>query len=159
MIRIILLMTLALLSQPAAADGVYKCSSGGKVSYADRPCTNGTATRLPPPAAVGVAPPEANAVTTRDARTLVEFEKLRMAREKEQAREIARQQARDEAKTERERQRQVRAASARRKTCDKLRLRRKWAVEDVAHASGKAQEAARRKAKRQAEALAVECPA
>jgi len=156
MIQFLLLMTFTMLSSLAAAQGVYKCSAGGKTSYADRPCAEGHVTRLPDaPASVGVALPEANAVATRDARTLVEFEKLRIAREREQARE----QARNEAHVERERQRHVRAASARRKSCDKLRLRHKWANEDLARANGKAQDAARRKARRQAEAMAVECPA
>ena len=159
MIQFLLLMTFTMLSSLAAAQGVYKCSAGGKTSYADRPCAEGHVSRLPPPlpvsAAAGVALPEANAVATRDARTLVEFEKLRIAREREQARELAR----NEARTERERQRQVRAASSRRKSCDKLRLRHKWAKEDLARANGKAQDAARRKARRQAEAMAVECPA
>lgn len=154
MMRLFLLITLSLLCQAASADGVYKCSAGGKISYADRPCAEGQSTRLPPPAA-GVTPPEASAVATRDARTLVEFEKLRLAREKEKARE----QNREEARAERSRQQRARAALAHRKTCDKLRLRRKWADEDALRAGGKAHDAARRKARRQAEALAVECPA
>jgi hypothetical protein len=149
-----LLVALSVPWPIAAAQGVYKCSAGGKISYADRPCGEGQSTRLPPPAA-GVAPPEAGAVATRDARTLVEFEKLRLAREKEQARE----QNREQARAERSRQQRTRAALAHRKTCDKLRLRRKWADEDAARAGGKAYDIARRKARRQAEALAVECPA
>jgi hypothetical protein len=157
-LSVTLLLSLSLPWRAAMADGVYKCKTGAKVSYADRPCTDGIATRLPPPAA-GVALPEANAVATRDARTLVEFEKLRLAREDRQARDKARLQAREEARDERNRQQRARAALAHRKTCDKLRLRRKWAEEDLAHAGAKAHEAARRKARRQAETLAVECPA
>jgi len=153
-----LLVSLSVLWSVASADGVYKCSAGGKISYADRPCAEGQSTRLPPPAA-GVTPPEASAVATRDARTLVEFEKLRLAREDKIAREKAREQNREEARAERGRQQRARAALAHRKTCDKLRLRRKWADEDAARAGGKAHDAARRKARRQAEALAVECPA
>lgn len=162
MIRLFLLFTLLLaysLTWPVAmAQGVYKCDAGGKLSYADRPCTEGVSTRLPPPA-VGVDLPDKSAVATRDARTLVEFDKLRLAREDKLAREKAREQAREDARTERSRQQRARAALAHRKTCDKLRLRRKWAEEDLARAGGKAQEAARRKARRQAEAMAVECPA
>ena len=97
--------------------------------------------------AAGVTPPEASAVATRDARTLLELEKLRIAREKDEARE------------QRDQGRQARAAQVRHKTCARLRLRHKWAQEDLARADGKSQEAARRKARRQAEALAVECPA
>jgi len=158
LLSVTLLVALTLPWQPAAAQGVYKCNAGGKLSYADRPCTEGISTRLPPPAA-GVDLPDKNAVATRDARTLVEFEKLRLAREDKLAREKARTQAREEARDERKRQQRARAALAHRKSCDKLRLRRKWAEEDALRAGGKAQEAARRKVRRQAEALAVECPA
>jgi hypothetical protein len=139
--------TLCTLCQPAAAQGIYKCSSaGGKVSYGDRPCVEGAGKRLPPVDA-GVSPPEASAVATRDARTLLALEKLRMAREKDEARERNAQA------------RQARAAGARRKTCDKLRLRHKWAAEDLARANGTSREPARLKVRRQAETLAVECPA
>ena len=140
----------AMLAGDGAAQPIYKCSSGGKVSYGDRPCPGGAGTRLPPPE-TGVTPPEASAVATRDARTLLELEKLRIAREKAQEKEDARAQ-RAQART-------ARAAYARRKSCDKLRLRHKWAEEDLARAGGQAQDAARRKLRRQAETLAVECPA
>jgi hypothetical protein len=150
MIRFCSVVAMSVLCQATLAQTVYKCSADGKPSYSDRPCAHGPSVALPPPAA-GVAPPEAGAVATRDARTLLELEKLRMARDKEQA------------QAQREQQKLARAASARRKTCDKLRLRRKWAEEDLAraqtHAKPEAREAARLKARRQAEALAVECPA
>jgi hypothetical protein len=155
MMRCAVLFTLCLLAQAilvraAAAQPVYKCSAGGKISYGDRPCPGG-GTRLPPPPEVGVTPPEASAVATRDARTLLALEKLRIAREAARDKEDARaRQA--QART-------ARAAHARRKSCDKLRLRHKWAEEDLARADGKAQDAARRKLRRQAETLAVECPA
>lgn len=158
MIRLFLLISLFLAWPAASAQGIYKCNAGGKISYADRPCLAGTSTRLPPPPS-GVDLPDKNAVATRDARTLVEFEKLRLAREDKLARDKAREQAREEARVERSRQQRARAALAHRKTCDKLRLRRKWADEDALRAAGKAHDAARRKARRQAEALAVECPA
>jgi len=146
MVRLLVLFSFCMLSQLAAAQTVYKCGSGGRVSYGDRPCADGGGQRLAPPAA-GVDLPEVNAVTTRDARTLLQLEKLRIAREKDEAREL------------REQQKLARAAVARRKTCDKLRLRHKWAQEDMARANGKAQDAARIKLRRQAEAMAVECPA
>lgn len=146
MIRPLLLIALCLLCHCAGAQAIYKCSDGGKISYGDRPCAAGTATRLPPPAA-GVTPPEASAVATRDARTLLELEKLRIAREKQSEAE------------ERRQDKLARAAQARRKTCAKLRLRHKWAEEDAARGQGKAREAALLKARRQRETMAVECPA
>jgi hypothetical protein len=145
MIRLCLFLAAGLLAQAASAQAVYKCGAAGAISYSDRPCADGRGTRLPPPAA-GVALPEANTAAARDARTLLELEKLRLARE------------RDAARAEREQQKLARTASARRKGCDKLRLRHKWAQEDVARAHGNALDAARLKAKRQGEALAVECP-
>jgi hypothetical protein len=87
-----------------------------------------------------------------DARTLLEADKLRFARDKE----LARTQAREE----RDRSRSARSAQARRQKCDKLRLRHKWAEEDLAHTvHGPAHDRARTKLRRQAENLAVECPA
>jgi len=144
------MLALATPAQAAAAQPVYKCGSGGKVSYGDRPCPGGGGTRLPPPE-VGVTPPEASAVATRDARTLLALEKLRIAREKAQEK--------DDMRAQQAQARTARAAHARRKSCDKLRLRHKWAEEDLARAGGKARDAARRKLRRQAETLAVECPA
>jgi len=135
-----------MLCQLAGAQGIYKCSAGGKVSYGDRPCADGSGRRMPPPDA-GVTPPEASAVATRDARTLLELEKLRIAREKEAARE------------DRLQARRASVAGAQRKNCAKLRLRHKWATEDLARANDKSREAARLKVRRQAETLAVECPA
>jgi hypothetical protein len=154
MIRFLFLTACALLCQPVLAQAVYKCSANGKLSYSDRPCAHGRSVELPPPAA-GVAPPGANAEATQDSRTLLEVEKLRIAQQKERQKENERQAARDE----RERQKLARASQTRRKACDKLRLRHKWAEEDLARASSQTREAARLKVRRQAEALAVECPA
>ena len=130
----------------ALADPVYKCTDGDRTTYADRPCAQGRATELPPPPA-GIRPEGAESVPTRDARTLLELEKLRMAREREQER------------AERADARQARAAAARRKTCARLALRRKWAEEDVARTHGRARAAAARRLARARDAMAVECPA
>ena len=83
----------------------------------------------------------------RDARTLLELEKLRMAREKEQART-----ARADAHA-------GRAAATHRKQCERVRLRHRWATEDVARLAGRARVAAQRRVKRAQEAMTVECPA
>jgi hypothetical protein len=94
-----------------------------------------------------------------DARTLLELEKLRIARDKDLARAQARAQARDDRET-RDRARRERTAQVRRQKCDKLRLRHKWTEEDLARAvHGPAHEALRIKLRRQQETLAVECPA
>lgn len=129
----------------ALAQPVYKCTHDGRTTYADRPCAEGKSVELPPTA--GIRPEGAETVTTRDARTLVELEKLRLAREQEQHR-VDRADARD-----------ARAAAAHRKQCARLRLRRQWAEEDVARLTGRARVAAQRRAQRAREAMAVECPA
>ena len=68
-----------------------------------------------------------------------------------------------------DRVRAARAAARQREKCERLRLKQKWAADDVARvereAGGVARvergatHSARLKAQRQAEALAVECPA
>ena len=142
--RLFPLLAACLLSN-ALAQPVYKCTQGGKTTYADRPCAAGTSVELPAPA--GVSPEGAETVATRDARTLVELEKLRIAREKEQRRA-------DKADA-----RTARAAAAHRKQCARLYQRKRWADEDTARLTGRGRVAAQRRAKRAQEALAVECPA
>jgi hypothetical protein len=144
MMRFLPLLAACLLTN-ALADPVYKCTQDGRTSYSDRPCAHGKSVELPPP--VGIRPDGAEAVPTRDARTLLELEKLRIAREQEQER-IDRADAS-----------QARAAATHRKQCARLNLRKRWAEEDVARLTGRAKVAAQRRAKRAGEALAVECPA
>lgn len=137
---------------PAAAFGqsVYKCTVDGKTSYADRPCAQGRSKVLPPPA--GISAGDTMGPQGGDARMLLEMEKARIASDEARTRV--------QAKEERAQARLARGAKARRQKCDKLRLRRKWADEDLARtAHGPKHEAARLKARRQAEILAVECPA
>jgi hypothetical protein len=138
------LLATCLLST-ALAQPVYKCTQDGKTTYADRPCAAGRSSLLPPPA--GIRPEGAETVATRDARTLVELEKLRIARDQEQRR-IAKADARA-----------ARAATGHRKQCERLQLRKRWADEDAARLTGRARVAAQRRSTRAREALAVECPA
>ncbi len=145
MMRLLPLLAACLLTN-ALADPVYKCTQHGKTSYSDRPCAQGKSVALPPEP-VGIRPEGAESVTTRDARTLLELEKLRIARAKEQER-IDKTDAR-----------QARSAATHRKQCARLNLRKRWAEEDVARLAGRAKVAAQRRAKRATEALAVECPA
>jgi hypothetical protein len=147
-LRLVLpLIVICFSSVSARAEAVYKCSADGKTSYSDRPCAHGASKAMPPPPA-GISAADTLGPQGGDARTLLELEKARIAREKNTVRE------------ERAQARLARAAHARHQKCDKLRLRRKWAEEDLARTvHGPAHEAARIKARRQAESLAVECPA
>jgi hypothetical protein len=147
MLRLFSSLAACLVCTSLQAQAVYKCSADGKTSYSDRPCAAGTSKALPPPPA-GISLSDTLGPQGGDARTLLELEKARIAREKDQARQ------------EREQARLGRSAQVRRQKCDKLRLRHKWAGEDLARTShGPKHEAARIKLRRQAETLAVECPA
>jgi hypothetical protein len=140
-----------------AADPVYKCRFDGKTAYSDRPCSEGEQIPMPP-LAIGVDLPGKNTPATNDARTLLKIEKLRIAQEKE-AERLRQARLKREYQEQRQAERGERLAANRRRQCDKLRLRSKWAAEDAARAPGPQREAALRKARRQAETLAVECPA
>jgi len=133
---------LCALAQAAGAQTVYKCTVDGRVSYGERPCAAGTTSELrAPPAPVGT-----------NAAKELERDKARLAAlQKERAVEGARE--------EKERVRAARAAEATRQKCERLRLQVKWAEEDAARAGKEASASARLKARRQAESLAVQCPA
>jgi hypothetical protein len=151
MLRLAALLATFVAFTNVHAQTVYKCKTDGKTSYSDRPCAQGVSHALPPPPA-GISAADTMGPQGGDARTLLEADKLRFAREKE----LARAQALEE----RDRKRNAHAALARRQKCDKLRLRHKWAEEDLAHTvHGPAHDSARTKLRRQAENLAVECPA
>ena len=140
--RIMAMIAAGVLAGGAAAQPVYKCSAGGKVSYAAHPCANGTVTALAVPPAADAS--DAAAQLERDKARLAELETRRNARQQLDDREAARA---------------ARAAAAQHRKCERLRLKAKWAGEDLARAGREAANAARLKAQRQAEALAVECPA
>jgi hypothetical protein len=147
MMRFLFLVAASAFSAGLHAQDVYKCSADGKTSYGDRPCAHGAAKPLPPPPA-GMSISDQMGPQDGDARALLELEKARIARE-----QAAEKQGRVEV-------RQARAAQAQRKKCDKLRLRRKWADEDLARMPhGPRHEAARIRLRRRLETLAVECPA
>jgi hypothetical protein len=145
MMRVLLILAACLLPAVSTAQSVYKCTVDGKTSYADHPCAHGASKPLPPPS--GISPADTMGPQGGDARALLELEKARIARDKAQARE------------DRVQAKSARTAQARRQKCDKLRLRQKWTEEDLARTvHGPKQEAARIKARRQRETLAVECP-
>ena len=140
-------LCLASFSNGAAADTIYKCSEGGRPSYSDRPCG---------PAAVILkvqAQPATSEALQRLARERALLQEIEDARADGDKREA--QQLRESERA----QRAASAASAERRRCDKRRLQRKWLDEDSARAGGDEGERARLKARRQAEVLAVECPA
>ena len=131
------------LSGSASAQ-VYKCIENGKVSYAQAPCPGAQVTQLSVPPAPAAAQSPRNAELQRQARLA---DQLASARQKR------------EAQDERETLRARREAAQYRQKCEKLRLRKRWADEDLAGArDSKAVAPLRKKAVRAAEALKVECP-
>lgn len=127
----------------ALAGAVYKCTADGKVSYSDVPCAaSATATTLEAPAA-----PPADAAAGAELR-----------RQQKQADTLQKARLKREEREERESARAARDAAARRKKCDQLRLKKRWADEDARRAAGPATEAARLRAQRAGEAMALECP-
>jgi hypothetical protein len=125
------------------AQDIHKCTLGGKISYSDRPCPAAataasvlTAPAAPPP------DPRAAANLARTRKEALALEKARLAREDKQDRADARA---------------AQAASVQRRKCDKLRLNRQWADDDVRRATAATIDSARLKAQRAADTLAVEC--
>ena len=135
-------LMLCALVQAASAQTIYKCTVGGKVSYGEQPCAHGKATAL----AVPPAPDSSGAAE------MLKQEKARLLA-------FQKERAAVEAREERDSQRAARAAAGPRHQGERLRLQGKWAQEDAARADKATLAAARLKAKRQAEALAVQCPA
>jgi hypothetical protein len=142
MLRHLPILTLGVLCQAAAADTIYKCAEGGRISYSDRPCGRAAVALAVPDAPI--PDPEAAARLESARATLQQIDKERAARELAEERDAARAR---------------REAAGQRRRCDKLRLNSKWAEEDLRRSGGDALERARIKARRQAEAVAVECPA
>ena len=126
----------------ASAQTMYKCMVDGKPSYGDRPCTNGVASEL------ALAPtPAADPDTA-----------ARLARQHALAQQLTLRDVLADAAERQEQQRARRAAASQKIKCERLRLRQQWAREDVRSASKNASASFERKARRQAQAMALECP-
>ncbi len=138
MLRFMLIGLLLSFSAPALA--VYKCESGGKVSYSDTPCPDGKE--------IVVEPVQASEAS-RAAKQLT--------REKKQLKRLESERHRDEAKVHSARQRAAKRQAALHKKCTSLARRERWAREDAAAATGKAANRAKLKARRAAERYEEEC--
>ncbi len=144
--RTILSFALACLVNASAMAGtIYKCVENGKTSYADQPCG-----KHPVALDLRVAPAAPGEAAERLARSKAYLAGVEAERAEEEQRA---------ARAARAAQRAQRDALVERKRCDKLRLQTRWAEEDSRRASRSEAERERIKARRQAEALAVECPA
>jgi hypothetical protein len=138
MLRTLLLLILATLAAPALA--VYKCESGGKVTYSDEPCPGGKVMEL------GNTQPQ-------DAAAM----KKQLAEEKKKSSQLEKERHHREAVEEKERLRTAHTAAAKQKRCSLLARRKRWADEDVAATAGKSADRARLKARRVSEQFDAEC--
>ena len=149
LMRFAFVLTYLLCAAAQAAQPVYKCRTDGKLSYSDRPCPDGQGQALPP-APAGIPVGDTAGVATGDSRTLLELEKVRTERARQEA--IENREQRAQARAGRVTVRQI-------QRCDKLRLQHKWLQEDLAEAHTRSQQAAAAtRLKRQADTMAVECP-
>lgn len=140
-----LLMVVVLWAATAAAlaQNLHKCTLDGKVSYSDTPCPAGAqAATLEAPAA-----PKPDTTTARD-----------LKRQQKQAGALEKARLRQQERDDRESARAAQAAAVQRRKCEKLKLNKRWADEDARRATGQATEAARLRAQRAGEAMALECP-
>ncbi|CAN7299894.1 DUF4124 domain-containing protein [Pseudoduganella sp. LjRoot289] len=137
-----LLLTVA-ASAPAPAQTVHKCTVDGKVTYAEQPCQGGQASVI----AVPDAPAQDKAAPADLTRLKKQADALELARhKKEDADERA-----DAAAS--------RTLAKRHQTCEKLKLEKKWADEDMRRAQPQHEERARIKAQRAGEKLKLSCGA
>jgi len=141
--KLLIVVVLWAAAMAAYAQSVYKCTVDGKVSYSDAPCPAGAqAATLDAPAA-----PKADPAAVRD-----------LKRQQKQASALEKARLKQQERDERESARAAQVAAVQRKKCDKLKLNKRWADEDARRATGQATEAARLRAHRAGEAMALECP-
>ncbi len=135
---------LALHASPVVqAQALQRCVQDGKVSYTDQACPAGaTSSTLAAPATTSADPAAAH----------------ELARQAAKAAQLQKQRELRERREERDDERSIAAARTLRKKCDKLHLAQRWAEEDVNRAPTAQREAAQLKARRAAEAVALECP-
>lgn len=134
----LLLGAMLCLGNPAFA--VYKCESGGTITYADTPCLEGKSTTLSTSSTGD--PNEAQRRATSEKNSLKRLEKERHQRE---------------AADERGHKRAARASAAKQKQCTALASRQKRAFENVAATTGKANEKAKLKARHITEDYEATC--
>lgn len=139
MLRVLLIAVLVALSAPALA--AYKCESGGKTTYSEKPCPGGKAIDISDPA----SPSEATKIRQQTEQENKKVKQLENARHKREATE------------EREQKRAARANAVKKSKCASLEQRKNWSREDAAKATGRAAEKAKLKARRADEKFQLQC--
>lgn len=141
MSRLISLLLLCSLCGGASAQKLYKCRVAGTLVYAGAPCKGVTSTPVEVPDAPRPDPAVA-AELKREEIALAKLQKERLVREKQDQR-FAESDAR--------------LAAGRRDRCEKLRLQKKFADDEVTAAVGIETQALKEKAMRVAEYVTAEC--
>jgi len=137
------LLLLVLLSFSAPALAIYKCESSGKTTYSDTPCHNVSGNMKE----IAVAAPPSDSKAAQQ----------RLAQDKKELQRLETRRHREDAIAEREQHSRFKAHEAKKKKCENLALRSKWAKEDAAHAPIRTAARAKRKALRAAEKQQLEC--
>ena len=134
------LLLVLLLYTSAPAWAIFKCESGGQVTYTDLPCDDGKALDVDVTASADAA--DASRQAAQERKRLKTLERERHKREAAEQRELKKASAK---------------SAARHRKCAAHARRQRLANEDVARTSGIANEKARRKAQRVTEAYEAEC--
>lgn len=142
MYRLIPFLLLFSLSAGASAQKLYKCRVDGKLIYSGAPCKGVPST----PVEVPDAPKPDPAVVEELKRQEIALAKLEKERKAREA--VERRYAESDQRLE----------AGRRDRCDKLKVQKKRADDDVSAAVGLETQALRERAMRVAEYVAAECP-
>ncbi len=142
MLRLIPVLLLLSMSVDASAQKLYKCRVEGKLVYSGAPCKGVPSTPVEVPDAPKPDPAVAQELKRQEV-ALSKLEKERLVREA-QEKKFAES---DE-----------RLAGVRRDRCEKLRLQKKLADDEVTAAVGLETQALKERAMRVAEYVAAECP-
>jgi hypothetical protein len=143
MLRIVLLSLLTLICAPALA--VYKCESGGTITYGDEPCHGGKVHELDSPASGKTSASSAASA------------ERQVARDKREVRRLEKERRQREAIESKEQQRVAYVNATRQKRCASLALQKKRSGEDAAAATGRSVDRVMRKAQHSAEKYEAEC--
>lgn len=147
----------------ASAQVIHKCTLDGKISYSDRPCDGAAlattlAAPVPAPAPSPGATSAADAARARQRAVASDGKRAEaLASDGKQAEALARARRQRELQQDRADDKAARQAAVQRKRCDRLRLTRQWAEDDVRRATPATIEQARIKAARAADSLSMEC--
>jgi hypothetical protein len=142
MLRLIPLLLLLALPCGASAQKLYKCRVDGKLIYSGAPCKGVPSTAVDVPDAPKPDPAVAQELKRQEV-ALAKLEKERKVREAQEKRFTDSDE---------------RLAAGRRDRCEKLRLQKKYADDEVTAAVGLETQALKEKAMRVAEYVAAECP-